>query len=304
MSKTLIVLNPHAGGGQAGRVWRELEPILWDELGELVIAVTQHPDEVAPHLDKAHAAGLKRVIAIGGDGTNHALINALAAFNAAHAPEDAMIYGSIPIGTGRDWARGIGIPYNDYRAAARWIAHAQPRATDIGKVSFAGGSEYFLNIASAGIGGDVVRRVNRVQNRRPWTFLRAVVTTIITHRPAPMEIVLDGWDEWYDGKAYALVVANGSHFGHGMKIAPHARTEDGLFEVVLIEGVPQIEVLAALRSVYNGSHLTHRAVRYARARQVEIRTPNRTVDIEVDGEPLVAPNVSFAVQPGLLRILS
>jgi diacylglycerol kinase family enzyme len=121
-NKTLIILNPHAAGGKAGTLWKEIEPLLWERLGELVVAITQKPEEVAAHLDKAQASGLNRVIAIGGDGTNHALINALADLNARNPDAPQMIYGNLPVGTGRDWARGTGVPYRDIRAAADWIA--------------------------------------------------------------------------------------------------------------------------------------------------------------------------------------
>ncbi len=82
-----------------------------------------------------------------------------------------MIYGNLPIGTGRDWARGQGVPFNDLKAAARWIAAAEPRPTDIGKLTHERGHEYFLNIASAGISGEIAERVNRASNRRPWSFM-------------------------------------------------------------------------------------------------------------------------------------
>src|SRR5579871_3069143 len=129
MPQTLIILNPHAAGGRAGQLWREVEPLLWQSLGDLIIAVTDRPSDVAEHLDKAQAVGVTRVISIGGDGTNHALVNALAELNQRNPHGEPMIYGNLPIGTGRDWARGQGIPYNDLKAAAAWIAHAQPKAT-------------------------------------------------------------------------------------------------------------------------------------------------------------------------------
>lgn len=128
---TLVILNPHAGGGRAGRVWRDLEPILWRHLGRLVVAVTEHPHDVVAHLDKAADAGLTRVIAIGGDGTNHVLVNALARWNQSHPGATPFVYGNLPLGTGQDWARGLGVPRSDLDAAARWIAEAQPIATDL-----------------------------------------------------------------------------------------------------------------------------------------------------------------------------
>src|SRR6185369_4330955 len=100
--KTLIILNPHAGSGRAGRLWSQIEPLLWKELGELVVAITEKPQDVAQHLEKAHAADLKRVIAIGGDGTNHALVNELIRLNKRYPDEPPMTFGSLPIGTGRD----------------------------------------------------------------------------------------------------------------------------------------------------------------------------------------------------------
>jgi diacylglycerol kinase (ATP) len=302
MSKTLIILNPHAGSGRAGRVWTELEPMLWESLGELVVAITQHPEEVAQHLDKALASGLTRVISIGGDGTNHALVNALADLNERYPDGPKMIYGNLPIGSGKDWARFKGIPF-DLRQAARWIAEAEPQPTDIGLLTFDGHQEHFLNIASAGLSGEVDRRVNNIPIRRPWTFLRSTVAAILSHQPQMMQVTLDGQD-WYEGSAYLVAVANGTTFGHGMKIAPDAQTDDGLFDVVLVEGVSRPRILSALYRVYNGSHLTHPAVRFARATQVHIRGLSGQVSLDLDGEHAVGHDLTFKMRSGLLHMLS
>jgi diacylglycerol kinase (ATP) len=301
MTKTLIILNPHAASGLAGQLWQEIEPILWEKLGELMIAVTQRPEEVAAHLDKAYDMGLTRVISIGGDGTNHALINALAEANERHG--EPMVYGNLPIGTGRDWARGLGVPFGSIRAAADWIANAQPRPTDIGMLTYDGKREYFLNIASAGLGGEVSRRVERIKRRRPWTFARATLTTIAMYHAQPMQVTLDGQD-WYEGNAYAVAIANGTTFGHGMKIAPNAKVRDGLFDVVLVKGIARARVLAAFRRVYNGTHLTHPGVLSSQAKHVEIRSPKGRVELELDGEYAVGHDLHFSVRPGLLQILS
>ncbi len=307
MSKTLIILNPHAGGGRAGRLWREVEPLLWENLGELIVAVTERPEEVAQHLDKAQAVGVTRVVSIGGDGTNHALINALAELNERNPlgePSGShMIYGNLPIGTGQDWARGQGIPYGDLKAAAAWIAHAEPQAMDIGKLSHEGGHEYFLNIASAGMGSKVAERINRLAKRRPWTFMATTIQTLLSYEPEPMQITLDGV-EWYEGRAYAVAIANGTTFGHGMKIAPNATTRDGLFDVVLIDGVSRLRILAAFGQVYQGTHLTHPAVRFGQAAEVKIRSAQGALGLELDGEPARAKDLTFKVQPGLLKILA
>lgn len=303
MSRTLIILNPHAGGGKAGQLWRRIEPLLWEHLGELVVAVTERSEEVAQHLDRAYDAGLTRVISIGGDGTNHALVNALANFNAQNPSAPPMIYGTLPIGTGRDWARSRGIPL-DPEAAARWIATAQPHPTDIGLVTYGDGvRHHFLNIASAGMGGDVDRRVNQARVRRPWTFLSATVMSILAYRPPPMQVRLDGAD-WYEGNSYLVAVANGTTFGHGMRIAPGAHADDGLFDIVLVPGIGKIDLLAALRKVYDGSHLSDPRVRFGRAAQVQITSPVGALGLDLDGEYADGADLTFSVRPGFLSLLS
>lgn len=301
MSKTLLILNPHAGSGRAGRVWHELEPLLWELLGELVVAITQHPEDVAQHLDKAYAAGLTRVISIGGDGTNHALVNALAELNARHPDGARMVYGNLPIGSGRDWARFKGIPF-DIKVAARWIAEAKPTPTDIGLLKADDHSEYFLNIASAGLSGEVDRRVNSTPVRRPWTFLKATVETILSHRPQGVEVRIDD-QAWYTGSAYLVAVANGSTFGHGMRIAPHARTDDGMFDVILVKGVSRPTILSALYRVYNATHLTHPAVMHTRARSVQVVGTEGRLGLDLDGEHAHGHDLCFSIQPGLLDVL-
>lgn len=302
--KTLIVLNPHAASGRAGRLWTEIEPLLWSQLGELVIAVTQRAADVAVHLDKAYDAGVRRVVSIGGDGTNHTLVNALAGLrDRSGAQAEPMVYGMLPIGTGRDWARGSGLPMRTLAETAAWIARATPKLVDLGRMETATGGEYFLNIASAGLSGAVTEFVNARPVRRPWTFLQGTLVTLFTHRPPAVQIALDGVD-WYEGKAFLVAIANGTTFGHGMCIAPDARPTDGLFDVVLVRDAPMISILDALRRVYDGSHLTHPAVRIRRAARVTIRSAGASLGYELDGEPLRAVDSTFHVVPGALHLLA
>ncbi len=269
-------------------------------MGEVIVAVTQHPDEVARHIQQAYNVGVRRVIALGGDGTNHSLVNALAEFNQKHNPP--MIYGNIPVGTGRDWARGQGIPYTDPQRIAQWIIGAKPTPTDVGMVTSGATREYFLNIASTGLGGEVVKRVNATKQRRPWTFLLSTILTTLSYEPQPVQVKIDG-EDWYEGTAYAVAVANGSSFGHGMKIAPNANTSDGLFEVVLVKGVSRLTVLTALQRVYNATHLTHPAVMSTRGKSVSVVSPRGLIDMELDGEFNEGREVTFTVHPGLLQML-
>ena len=300
--KTLIILNPHAGSGRAGKLWSKIEPLLWKELGELVIAVTQRPDEIAPHLESARAAGLTRVIAIGGDGTNHTLINELVRLNQRHPGEPLMTFGSLPIGTGQDWARSLGVPLTPEQAVY-WIKSAHPAPLDVGRlVGTEGEDRHFLNIASVGIGGLVSARINRLAKRRPWTFYRMTLEGLLTYRPQQVTVKLDG-KPWYEGKVYAVAVANGQTFGHGMRIAPYAVYDDNLFDIVLIEGMPRLEAAMALNTVYSGAHLKRADVHSARAHTVEIDGNNGPLPIELDGEADQGKALRFEEISGALSML-
>ncbi len=304
MVKTLIILNPHAAGGLAGEQQAHIEATLYRTLGEQRLAVTQRPEEVIEHLHEAHAGGVQRVVSVGGDGTNHVLVNALADLRERYPDLPPMLYGMLPVGTGRDWARSAGIPLHSFDEAANWLAASQPRATDIGLALLDGHPEYFLNIASVGISGDVDRRVNSARLRRPWTFLAATVAAILTAPPPDVRVICDG-EVWYEGRVLLVAVANGTTFGHGMRIAPHARIDDGVFDLVLVKDTGKLETLMALRRVYNGTHLSHRAVMYRRASEVHIesRQPESPMSLDLDGEHATAQHISFYVRPGLLTLL-
>ena len=300
-NRTLIILNPHAGSGRAGRLWGEIEPLLWEELGELVVAVTQHPEDVAEHLDKARDAGLTRVVSIGGDGTNHAIVNAIQALAEANPNAPKMTFAQLPLGTGQDFARMLNIPTNP-REAVKWIAHATPKVIDLGHVIYDDEQCHFLNIASAGISGDVDQRVNSIQKRRPWTFKLATIKSILTYQPLHMKVALDN-ETWYDDKTWAVIVANGRIFGRGMAIAPNAELDDGWFDVVLLENTSRLTAMMALNTVYSGKHLLRDDVHHKRAKSVKIESPDGQIDLDLDGEHAKGEQLQFTVKPSALQLL-
>ncbi|PJF25585.1 MAG: diacylglycerol kinase, partial [Phototrophicales bacterium] len=146
-----------------------------------------------------------------------------------------------------------------------------------------------------------VRIVERMP-RRPWTFLYATLMALLREPPRLLTVRLDG-QLWYEGAAYVVAVANGTTFGHGMRIAPNAQLNDGLFDVVLVEGVARARIIAALQRVFTGTHLTHPAVRSARAAAVAITSPTGRVDFECDGEYVLTAGAELAIRPGLLSLL-
>ena len=301
--RTLIIVNPNAAGGKAGAVFKQLQDQLFKKIGDHIVAYTERPEEVAEHLDAAATADIHRLIAIGGDGTNHAVVNAL-----AQRPDLGMIFGSLPVGTGRDWARALGIPENP-KEALDWLVRAQPVPCDIGKVDYLDTSRegksatrIFLNIASAGISGEVDARVNRARKRTSLTFLRATISALLKYKPQQITVTCDG-ALFYEGQSYLLTVANGRYFGRGMWVAPHALVNDGLFDVVLVEGMPRLRILMALQTVFSGKHLKRRDVHHTRASRIHVQSEAGPLGMDLDGEEAQGQDLNFSVMPGAIKIL-
>lgn len=300
--RTLVILNPHSGGGRAGKIFRRIEEGLMHTLGDFLVVITHEPDAVARYLDMVACVGIEQIIALGGDGTNFAILNAL-----AQRPENNLVFGTVPMGTGRDWARSLGIPV-DPLAAERWLGKVVPVACDLGKAEYRDintgktVSRIFLNVASTGISRDVVNRVNRARRRTATTFLTSTLKSLIRYKPQRVTIECDG-RHFFEGPSLMLAVANGRSFGRGMWIAPNALLDDGLFDVVVIEGMPRMRALVALPSLYTGTHLKRPDVHSIRARTVTIRSTEGPIDLDLDGEEAWGEEVTFTLSPKAIRVL-
>lgn len=296
--KTLALLNPNAASGRSLRAFEQVRPQLEKVVRSLDVAITRHAGELAGHLTRARDEGVEMVLALGGDGTNLAVVNALAA-----QPDHPFIFASLPFGTGQDWARGLGIP-REPEAAVRWLAAAKPQRVDLGEVRLETGQvQRFLNVASAGLSGEVARRTNAARVKRPWTFLQATVSTLLQFGPPHLRVTLDG-ELWYEGDAYLLAVGNGRYFGRGMKVCPDAQIDDGAFDVVLIEGKTVGEALVALPSLFKGTHVRRSDVHTQRARHVRVEALGSALDMEMDGEAtLDVREIEFQLLAGALPML-
>jgi diacylglycerol kinase (ATP) len=301
--RTLVIVNANAVGGRAMAVFKRVEGRLGEALGEFIVAVTQTPEEMAGHLDEAAPAGVERLIVLGGDGTLHAAVNAL-----AERPGLSPVLGSLPVGTGTDWPRVLGMP-RDPLAALDWLARAKPVPCDLGRVDYLDTSRggrparrIFINIASAGVSGEVDARVNRARRRTALTFLRATLATLIKYKPQRIAVECDG-EKLYEGRSYLLAVANGQFFGRGMWVAPNALVNDGLFDVVLVEGMPRVRILTALGTVFSGRHLLRKDVHSRRAAAVRVYSEDGPLGLDFDGEEAQGQDLRFKVWPGAVRIL-
>jgi YegS/Rv2252/BmrU family lipid kinase len=303
--KTQVIVNPESNRGRTRKRWGEIRDGLKSFIREFKFEFTEKPLHATELARKAIKEGTELVIGVGGDGTMNEIANGFFEDRRIINPEAAL--GVVPSGTGCDLTKSLNIPAG-LKDALKVIVEAPSVRMDVGKVRFrsnAGGEEerFFLNVADFGLGGEVVRRVNEQRlQRKASSYIRCLVTTMVQYRNKRVRIRVDG-ENLPEGEYLIGAVANGKIFGKGMKVAPGARLDDGLFDTVLVRGFKFLEFCRHGWKLMNGSHITHPKVTVIRGSKVEAwPEDNEDVLIELDGEQLGRLPATFEIIPRDLLI--
>jgi diacylglycerol kinase family enzyme len=165
------------------------------------------------------------------------------------------------------------------------------------------GRQFFINVADTGIGAEVVRRAARGPRWAGGTanFLAGAVLSLLLHRNAPVRLRLDG-GPLLSRRIRTIAIANGAYLGGSMLIAPGARTDDGLLEVVIIADIGRLKGIASLPLLYRGTHGKLPEVEFRKARGVEIESDDPT-GIEADGELAGSTPARFEILPNALQVM-
>lgn len=314
-ARTVLVVNPRSAGGKTERQWNKLREQIAEGYGPFEPRFTEGPGSATELTREALKQGAELVIAMGGDGTINEVVNGFFEVPSGNGESKSQpvspnaSFGVIPAGTGGDFIKTLGTP-REVRAAAEALKRATPRAIDVGRLSYIGhdgGPEvrHFINIASFGMGGLVDRLVNQSSKALGGTlsFALAAVKAGMVYKNMPVRLSLDGGPP-REGKIYNVAVSNGRFFGGGMKVAPNAALDDGLFDVVTMGDFQFSELLLHGLDIYSGKHLTNPKVRLERAARVEA-TPVRSGDevlLDVDGEQPGRLPARFEVLPRALKV--
>ena len=304
-ARHLLIVNPRSAGGSTGRRWQEVERQLRDRLPPFDIAFTNRPRHGT--CLAADAVGrYEVVVAVGGDGTVDEVINGLVDETGAVRPDVAA--GFIPLGTGADFVRSLGIPRGLEQAAAV-IARGQRREIDVGRACFRAfdGSRavrYFVNEAEAGLGALVCEMVNRSSKRfgGAATYLPAIVTAMLRYRARPVSFVIDGRPPetiMLDN----MWIANGSYSGGGIRSAPRAELDDGLLDLVRVVHARPWQRLRGLLKLRSGAFVELPQVDYQAVRCVEA-SAETAVPVEVGGEPVGTLPATFDLLPARLPVIA
>jgi diacylglycerol kinase (ATP) len=251
--------------------------------------------EFPGHLAQAAAAAEgSLLVVIGGDGTVNEVANGVAETDAEIAV--------LPSGTGQDFGRTHGIP-SDFAGAVRVALDGETRTIDLGRVELeSGAARFFANVGSAGMSGAVARRANAMTKALGGraTFFYALTREFLAWQNTRVVVELENGVR-REGAMHDVIVANGHWHGGGMKLAPDAEQDDGLFDVVFIGDVNKLDFLTTAPKLYSGRYLSHPKVELLRSASVAISAAE-PLPLEVDGEPIGATPARFEVVPSALRL--
>lgn len=304
---TCVVVNPAAAGGRVGREWASIEASLRASLGELHYVHTTALGDGIRLAEEAVRGGCTTVLSLGGDGTHNEVVNGIMR---AQAAPGSVTFGVLPAGTGGDFRRVLR-DSDDLASAARAMEDARRAMIDVGEAIFTtseGGEarRYFVNLASTGLSGRVVRLVNASSKRLGGrlTFMLATLRALISYRPPTVRVVVDG-EVVGDFKATNVIAGNGRYAGGGMCLAPGALLSDGKLRVVVIQDAPLLTSLRYFPTIYQGTHIDTPMAEAFSGAEVRVELlEGEPAWIDVDGESPGAMPVTFRVHPGAIGLIN
>ena len=268
--KILVIVNPMAGGGRTLRLLPKIRHWLSESPHEFSFNTTRSPDEMRSEIMKAPAQGINALLLIGGDGTVHQALPAIAETN--------IPFGFLPCGRGNDFARNIGLP-SKLQKSCSLPSNPSFHQVDLPRIN----NIPFVAVAYVGFDAEVNELANEGKGYFGGTlgYIVCVMKALKSFKPFEVEITIDG-DTWRE-RVMMVTVANAPFYGGGMKIAPDANMNDGLLNICIVKEISKLELLWEFPKVFKGTHIYHPRIMMKSGRRIKL-TSDEPRNIYADGE--------------------
>ncbi len=284
-----LIFNPAAGAGRSRKALETVEGILKEKHKEYIIKTTQYKEHATALASEAVGKGYEGIISVGGDGTLHEI--------ACGLQDTEEILGVIPAGTGNDYRDAIGVSA-DPAEAMDVILAGHSRSMDIGLMS---NGKSFINLAGTGFDVCVLKNANRV--RKVFTggiaYILGIVMSLLGFKSIDIDITMDG--KPMKRTVLLIAVANGTCFGGGLRISPDSDTEDGLFNVIIINRVSRPRILIELPKLKKGRLDKISVAEQFKCRKITVDCETKQ-PLDIDGEIACETPMTFTLKPRALRV--
>lgn len=296
--RLVLVANPTSGGGRARAIAERARDVMLSEGVDVDLVVPEGIDAMRESVAAAVESAPTGIVACGGDGTVHLVLQGAASHSTAiHSTAMAII----PAGTGNDVARSLGIARKGHDQVARVIARSalagRFRAIDLTRLEHGSRHVWSLGVTSTGLDSAVNERANRTRRFNGTTrYVLALLSEMRSFRTYEYVVTVDG--ERMDGPATLIAIGNGSSYGGGMLICPSASMTDGILDITWVDRASRTTILRVFPRIFSGSHVKHPAVRVLHGRTITVEAKGPVV--YADGERIGdLPIVATAVAGGL-----
>lgn len=284
-----IIVNPISGGGKTTQIAEQVADMLAQRGEEYRLFETAGAGDGDRQARLALESGCKNVVCIGGDGTLSEIVDAVAG-------SGSVLY-IVPSGTGNDFARALGLPKDPMEAFKAQLS-GRRASIDCGSIN----GRAFINVSGSGFDVEVLRKTEELKRVYPGekAYRKAVLAVLGSYRPFGAEISIDG-GEFRPFNGTIVEIANGQCIGGGMKVAPGARLQDGLFDMVTVACVPRVLIPLLLPLFVLGVHVYLPIARVTRAKDVVLRAKGMVVNI--DGRLEKMDEAHYTIRPSSLAVM-
>ena len=316
MKQWIIIVNVYAASKKAGLLWRRAERLLKKRGIDYQCRFTGADGNACELARKASEQGFRHIVAVGGDGTVHDVLNGI-----MHYVDEAKLTGDkvsldeftlavLPMGSGNDWIRSTGVPRNIRGAVSlleseSFIRQDVVRANILELDGSVKSFTYMVNIGGAGIDADVCRVVNvnkKLGYKGKILYVIGLMRCLRKRVPISVKVLCDG-NLLYDGNIFSIAFGIGKYSGGGMRQTSDAALDDGLLDVTVIPDIPVGVIATKAHKLFTGSFTKVRELSVCRGRSVEIIPDTVRPYVEVDGEVVGHAPVRFDVLPSQINVL-
>jgi YegS/Rv2252/BmrU family lipid kinase len=308
MKQIYFIINPKARNGHCLKIWERVEIQLKVEQISYLAFFTEYPGHA--NILARQIATKKReqkiIIAVGGDGTMHEVMNGI-------VKEKNITLGFIPGGSGNDFSRGFQIPVDPVEALKVILRLAKQEALpiDIGKITTDDSTEhYFINNIGAGFDAVISYEVNQSKMKAllnklsmgRLVYVYFLLKKLFTYKTSTIDLSIDGKKHIFE-QTWFVTVSNQPYYGGGMKIAPVAEPDDGLFDITVVHQLSRWKLLLVFISVFWGKHIHFKEVKTYKGKVVSIQS-QAALYVHADGEHVGFTPLTIHLQAKVLEVLT
>ncbi|MGE8204270.1 diacylglycerol/lipid kinase family protein [Heyndrickxia sp. NPDC080065] len=305
MKKLVFIVNPVAKNGVSLKVWRRIERKLLDIPHEVYYSKERKDAMNIAFSIAVSSSDPMTIVAVGGDGTIHEVINGVASFS-------HVTISYIPAGSGNDFARGFKLPSNPEKCLdllLHMVDEKEEAYYDVGEFKIDKSEGYFVNSLGAGFDALISEKVNsssikKILNRiglGKIVYAVFLIVELFRYRPSTLYLTINGIQYTFD-KAWFVTVSNQSYYGGGMKIAPQANPSDGEFDITVVHLISRVKLLFAFISVFWGGHTKFKEVKTFKGNQISIKS-DIPISVHTDGEAEGRTPVEINVRPRAWKLI-